>query len=201
VPLLNLELLSKDEIREMALIELAYEILTARKQSINFRDLLEQIAELNGVQVDDLRSRISQFYTDLNVDGRFLCVGENQWGLRLWYPFDQSEDEIIVVPKVKKKKAKKAVLEDDFEDIDEIAENEFILGDEEEDEELFDDIDDLETFEEEEFIEDVIDTDLDVDVVDDLDEDLIEDELPLELEEEIEEEDEDDDLLDDSQED
>jgi DNA-directed RNA polymerase subunit delta len=197
VPLLNLGLLSKDEIREMALIELAYEILTAKKQASQFKDILDEIARLNGVTTDDLRSRISQFYTDLNVDGRFLCVGENQWGLRLWYPFEQSEDEIIVAPKVKKKKGKKVVI-DDFEDIDEIAENEFILED---DEDAFDDVDEIEDIDdEEEFIEDVIDPDLDeVDEVDDLDEELIVDELPLEIDDELEVE-EDEDLLDDPEE-
>jgi DNA-directed RNA polymerase subunit delta len=197
VPLLNLGLLSKDEIREMALIELAYEILTAKKQACQFKDILDEIARLNGVTTDDLRSRISQFYTDLNVDGRFLCVGENQWGLRLWYPFEQSEDEIIVAPKVKKKKGKKVVI-DDFEDIDEIAENEFILED---DEDAFDDVDEIEDIDdEEEFIEDVIDPDLDeVDDVDDLDEELIVDELPLEIDDELEVE-EDEDLLDDPEE-
>jgi DNA-directed RNA polymerase subunit delta len=195
VPLLNLELLSKDEIREMALIELAYEILTEKKQASQFKDILDEIARLNGVTTDDLRSRISQFYTDLNVDGRFLCVGENQWGLRLWYPFEQSEDEIIVAPKVKKKKGKKVVI-DDFEDIDEIAENEFILEDEED---AFDDVDEIED-EEEEFIEDVIGPDLDeVDDVDDLDEELIVDELPLEIDDELVV-DEDEDLLEETEE-
>ncbi|MDF2607075.1 MAG: DNA-directed polymerase subunit delta [Bacillales bacterium] len=177
------------------LIPLAYEILTEKKQASQFKDILDEIARLNGVTTDDLRSRISQFYTDLNVDGRFLCVGENQWGLRLWYPFEQSEDEIIVAPKVKKKKGKKVVI-DDFEDIDEIAENEFILEDEED---AFDDVDEIED-EEEEFIEDVIGPDLDeVDDVDDLDEELIVDELPLEIDDELVV-DEDEDLLEETEE-
>ena len=37
---------------------------------------------------------VVQFYTDLNTDGRFLNVGENQWGLRDWYSVDDIEEKI-----------------------------------------------------------------------------------------------------------
>ena len=37
---------------------------------------------------------VLQFYTDLNTDGRFLNVGENQWGLRDWYSVDDIEEKV-----------------------------------------------------------------------------------------------------------
>ena len=47
-----------------------------------------------------------QFYTDMNIDGRFLAIAENQWGLREWYPVEQIEEETAPTVKVRKKKRK-----------------------------------------------------------------------------------------------
>ncbi|WP_417898614.1 DNA-directed RNA polymerase subunit delta [Bacillus haimaensis] len=184
---LALNHLTAEEVKEMSLIEITYALFQDQKQSVTFGELLTEIKKLTGFTDEDLRSKLSQFYTDLNVDGRFICIGENQWGLRAWYPYDQIEEETTPQVKTKKKKAKKASDDDDL-DADEFEEL-----DEEELE--FDDLDDYEEDEaEEEDFDDVDEDDADDDDDEEFEEDLIEDEdYDLEDDEEEEEEDFDED--------
>lgn len=175
--------LTAEEVKEMSLIEIAYALFQEQKQSVTFGELLTEIKKITGFTDEDLRSKLSQFYTDLNVDGRFICIGENQWGLRAWYPYDQIEEETTPQVKTKKKKAKKASDDDDL-DADEFEEL-----DEEELE--FDDLDDYEEDDaEDDDFEDVDEDDAEDDD-EEFEEDLIEDEeYDLEDDEEEEEDEE-----------
>lgn len=175
---MSLNQYTQEEIKEMSLIEVAYEILQENQHSktaIAFGDLVAKIAELQGLSKMDIQERIAQFYTDLNVDGRFNTVGENRWGLKDWYPVDQIEDELVNPVKPKKKKGKK-VVEDEFDDIDVDDIDEF---DDSEEEDILDEEDDLLGVDEED------DDELD-------EEEILEDDFKIVDEEELEEEDEDD---------
>ncbi|PTY83462.1 DNA-directed RNA polymerase subunit delta [Heyndrickxia sporothermodurans] len=140
---MSLQQLSKEELREMSLIELGYQYLEQNKQALSFNELVEEIANLLGIPMEDMRSRMVQFYTDLNIDGRFISLGDNRWGLRIWYPYDQIDEEVVAPVKTKKKKSKKVVEEEDEdllddEDLDEddeelIGEDDYDLGEDEED--------------------------------------------------------------------
>lgn len=179
---MSLNQYTQEEIKEMSLIEVAYEIMQENhsKQAVAFGDLVQQIAQLQELSTIEIQQKIAQFYTDLNVDGRFNTVGENRWGLKDWYPIDQVEDELINPVKPKKKKGKK-VVDEDFEDLE------------------LDEIDEFDDTEEEDLLvdeEDILDLDEDDDEDDDLDEDeLIEDDFEIVDEEELDEEDEEDELL------
>ncbi|PLT35892.1 DNA-directed RNA polymerase subunit delta [Bacillus sp. V5-8f] len=187
---MSLNQYSQEQIMEMSLLELAYELLVEKKQPVSFKDLIGEIQQLQNLSDDEVTKRIAQFYTDLNVDGRFTSLGENRWGLKTWYPVDQIEDEVVHAVKPKKKKAKKAVDEDfeDFEDEDLDFEDEDLdeLDEEDEDIDLLDEADDdddlLEVdtddddFEDELDDEDLIDEDEDEDDDDDEDEDFADEE-------------------------
>jgi DNA-directed RNA polymerase subunit delta len=169
VPILSLAQYSKEELKELSFMEMAYEYLKTSKQPISFADLLQEIKKAADISDEEIRTRLAQFYTDINVDGRFLSLGNNRWGLRVWYPVDTAEEEVVAVVKPKKKKAKKVVDEEDLDDFDEVDEIEDDFDD-------FDDEDDL--------LDDEEDLDLDeVDEFDDDDDDVIEDELEIELDE------------------
>ncbi|MBJ8192614.1 DNA-directed RNA polymerase subunit delta, partial [Bacillus cereus] len=43
---------------------------------------------------EEINDVIAQLYTEINIDGRFACVGTNLWGLKRWYPVDKSEDAL-----------------------------------------------------------------------------------------------------------
>ena len=192
---MSLQGYSKEQLRELSLIEMAYEFLKGSKQPISFHDLIKEIAAATEISEANIKSRIAQFYTDINIDGRFLSLGDNRWGLRVWYPIDTQEEEVVTVIKPKKKKAKKVVDEDEIEDFDEIDEDYDELDD-------FADEDDILDEDEDDLLDDLDD----VDEIDDDDDDVIEDddEFDLDEEEELDEvldeeeedvEEEDDDLL------
>ncbi|QFT90963.1 DNA-directed RNA polymerase subunit delta [Bacillus sp. THAF10] len=168
--------LTSEELKEMSLIEIATAIFYEKKQSVTFSELVAEIKDLTGFTDEDLKGKLSQFYTDLNIDGRFICVGENQWGLRAWYPYDQIEEETTPQVKSKKKKAKKADeddLDEDFEDLDE-EELEFDdLDDYEEDDEVEEeeaDVDEDDSDDDEDFEDDLIEDEEEYDDIDDEDE-------------------------------
>ncbi len=193
---LSLKQFSKEQVSEMSLIEIAYELLVEKNQPFLFNDLVDEIVVIKGSSKEDVVARIAQFYTDLNIDGRFISLGDNHWGLKNWYPVDQAEEEVVHTAKAKKKKkAKKvAILDEGFdvideededfeEDIDEL-EVDFDDPDDEEDDVLLLDDDELEE-----------DLDEDEDLLDDedeLDEELIEEEFEVDEEEELEEDEDED---------
>ncbi|WP_066188137.1 MULTISPECIES: DNA-directed RNA polymerase subunit delta [Gracilibacillus] len=167
---MKLQDLSKEQIDEMAMIDIASMILESENKALDFRDIFDRVAELKGFSESEKDAWISQYYTDLNIDGRFLTKGSNLWGLKKWYPVEDIDEDITVAPKRKKKKAKKKKKQeeeevlDETEDLDEtivgavedlhdlddddelvdddLEDDDFNLDDEEDEEEIEGDIDD-----------------------------------------------------------
>lgn len=182
---MNLKELTKEELLEESMINIAFAILTDRHEALTLDQLMNEIRELTGMSESEMKSRLLQFYTDMNIDGRFLAINNNQWGLREWYPVEQIEEETAPVVKVRKKKKKK-VYEDDEEDEEEEEEvDEDELFDEE-----FDELDDDEEEEDEEIIE------IEEDLIDDEELEIVpDDELEIDDEDEDEDEEEEEDIL------
>ncbi|KOS66550.1 DNA-directed RNA polymerase subunit delta [Lysinibacillus contaminans] len=182
---LNFREMTKEQLAEESLIDLTHAILEEKRTSIPLNDLLTILKELTGLKDAEIKRRLLQFYTDLNIDGRFLYNQENGWGLREWFKVEQIEEETAPSVKTHKKKAKSVVGDDDDDldldeeeiDFDEDYE-EFV--EEELDEEKVDiDFDDEEEIEEIEVIEEIEEIEV-------IDEDFIEEEF--EVEDELEEE-------------
>lgn len=142
---------------ELSMVEVAHAILEAKNEVLDFNQLLVEIQEYMELSDEALESRMARFYTDLNIDGSFISLGDNRWGLRAWYPIDSideeiatsMEDEEVKKPRKKRKKVN-AFGSDDLIDYND---------DDPEDEELIDD-EDLDS----EDLEDDIDVDLEDDV-------------------------------------
>ncbi|MDP7978271.1 DNA-directed RNA polymerase subunit delta [Bacillus sp. WLY-B-L8] len=150
---MNLKQFSPEELKELSMIEVVHSLLEDKKQATPFHDLVQEIAQLLGLSEEQVAAKIAQFYTDLNIDGRFINLGENRWGLRGWYPYEQIDEEILPQPKPKKKRK---VEEDELDDYIEEDEDDFEDdGDIEEDDvedldELLEEDDDLDDLDEEE---------------------------------------------------
>lgn len=157
-----------DKLTEMALVDIAYEILVETKRPYNFRELMDEISVIRSLSNEEKMGMIAQVYTEVNIDGRFVCIGENTWGLKRWYSTDAVEET-----QEGGGKKKKIVIDDDFDDDYEL------------DEELVEDFeeeDDLAVFEDDEFV--------DADEVDEIDEELDEEDGEVLEEEEVFEDDE-----------
>ncbi|CAM3285056.1 DNA-directed RNA polymerase subunit delta [Vagococcus sp. PNs007] len=139
---------------ELSMIEVAHAILEQRGDVMDFSDLVNQIQNYLGKADSEIRENLPQFYTDLNIDGSFISLGENRWGLRSWYPIDSideevshlGEDEDEDAPRRKKRKKVNAFLDmndenaidyndDDPEDADLVADDDTDYIDDEDDEE------------------------------------------------------------------
>ncbi|WP_337983177.1 DNA-directed RNA polymerase subunit delta [Lysinibacillus sp. C5.1] len=172
---MNFREMTKEQLAEESLINLAYAILTEKRASVSFNDLLTIIKELVGYSDEEIKSRLLQFYTDMNIDGRFLFNQETGWGLREWFKVEQIEEETAPSVKTHKKKSKAAL--DDEDDIEEDLDEEEIDFDE-----------DYEEFVEEEIDEEKEEIDFDEEDIEDIDEEIDED--FIEDDEEFEEEEE-----------
>ena len=145
------------------MVEVAHAILEAKNEVLDFNQLLVEIQEYMELSDEALEARMARFYTDLNIDGSFISLGDNRWGLRDWYPIDSideeiatsMEDEEVKKPRKKRKKVNAFGTEEDLIDYND---------DDPEDEELLDD-EDLDS--------DDLDDDMDVDLDDDDEEDEI----------------------------
>nr|WP_239494200.1 DNA-directed RNA polymerase subunit delta [Latilactobacillus curvatus] len=91
---LKLDVFKGQNKEELSMIEVAHAILEEKGDTIAFADLTNEIQNYLGKSDEEVRARLSQFYTDLNEDGSFISLGENVWGLRSWYPYESVDEEV-----------------------------------------------------------------------------------------------------------
>ena len=183
--------ISEEQAKEMPMVDLAFEVLKAANNPFYYRDLMKEIAKIKGLSDEEVMQVIAQLYTEINIDGRFACVGNNLWGLKRWYPVEKSDDAVgnAKYPRI---------INDDDDDDDYFAEEDEPYA-EGEDFENFDGEDAFSSDDEFYEDEDVID-DAEIDEVEgEIDE--IEEEAEEEFEDTDEEEDPDDELFDDDDDD
>ena len=160
---------------ELSMIEVAHAILEQRGDVMDFSDLANQIQNYLEKSDSEIRDSLAQFYTDLNIDGSFISLGDNRWGLRSWYAIDSIDEEVNHgmdeededTPRRRKRKKVNAFINDDDDEDEDIAaynsdlqeigaddptdDEEDLPGNIEEDLSIIDEDDDDEDYEEEEF--------------------------------------------------
>lgn len=166
---LELKVFDGQDKSELSMVEVAHAILAHHGEAMAFVDLTNEIQQYLGKSDEEIRERLAQFYTDLNIDGSFISLGDNTWGLRAWYPFESIDEATVGEsdgdeenrPKKKRRKVN-AFLADSNDDDDVIDYD----NDDPEDEDLDDNDDDDE--ENDDFNDD--DNDLDDNIEDQLSE-------------------------------
>ncbi|WP_174614960.1 DNA-directed RNA polymerase subunit delta [Virgibacillus ihumii] len=98
---------SREEMQRMPMVELAHNILSDKQKAAHYSELYDQVAEMKGFTEEQKEGYLSQFYTDLTVDGRLITTGSGIWGLKRWYPVEQIDEEGAAPKKKKKKSTKK----------------------------------------------------------------------------------------------
>lgn len=165
--------ISDERAQEMPMVDLAFEVLKSANIPYYYRDLMQEIAKIKGIPDDEVMQVIAQLYTEINIDGRFACVGNNLWGLKRWYPVEKADDAMGNTKRPR-------IINDEDDDL----EDEDIFP-EEEDAYAADEGEDYDSVDEDS--DDVFDAD---DAEEDLDEEAEEDAEsdPLEGDEDLEEE-------------
>ncbi|WP_157455878.1 DNA-directed RNA polymerase subunit delta [Carnobacterium maltaromaticum] len=115
---------------ELSMIEVAHAILDEKGDVLEFSELVTAIQKYLGITVGKMKKNTPQFYTDLNIDGSFISLGENRWGLRSWFPIDSIDEEVShsneeedEVPRRKKRKKVSAFVPNTDDDDDVIDYN------------------------------------------------------------------------------
>lgn len=136
---------------ELAMVDVARAILENSGEVTEFNDLLAEVAEYLELEDAKLESQMAQFYTDLNIDGRFISLGGNRWGLRGWYPVDSIDEELTHDNDEEDEKPRGV---DGFDDYEEAVEEEYKEDLEElEDEEDGDELEGLSVVDDEDVLE------------------------------------------------
>ena len=126
--MVKLKDLSAEKIKEMSLIDLCYAYMVEEGiEKLNIYDFLDYIKPLRNVDEEEFTAQAAYFYTDLNLDGRFVCVEDGSWKLRDSLFVEDIKN--FVEPSVQKFEI------DDEDDIEELGE--------EEQEDIHDDVDAL----------------------------------------------------------
>lgn len=170
----------KDKWQDVALVDISYEVLNQANKALHYREIFQEAARLKGLNDEELMELMPQVYTEMNLDGRFICISPGQWGLKKWYTSEAIEESVEALAR------RRGIDDDDDFDIDEeeeaIVEEVFAdaepfkpkksvraKDDADDDDELVDDLDDDELdFEED---DEVFDEEYDEEEPDDFDDD------------------------------
>ena len=72
-----------------SLLDYAFDCISQSKEPVNFKDLWAYVVKESGMDEELAARKISSFYTNLMLDGRFVTLGENNWDLRTRHSFDK----------------------------------------------------------------------------------------------------------------
>ena len=188
---LELKQFEGERISEVSMIRVAKAVLENQGEVMDFQDIYKLVSDFIGISKAEMERRMPQFYTDMNVDGEFISLGENTWGLRTWYPVDSinevlthENDEEDVIPHISPDgfdEYQDAALVEEFKEELEEEEEELVDTVDPSDEEDPDSLDEYKENLEEIGADDIDESELSglEDVVDEedlLDEDLLDDE-------------------------
>lgn len=84
--------------QEKSLLDYGFEVLSVKKDPIKFIDLFNEVIKAAGLEdLSDAEKkvRMSKFYTQLSLDGRFITLTDNNWDLRSRHVFEQVHLDMI----------------------------------------------------------------------------------------------------------
>ena len=113
---MGIEELNEGQVKKMSMVELANLVLMEEKKEMSFLNLYEKIAILKSYSEATKTNNVAQFYTDLNVDGRFIALGSNVWGLKQWFPVSQTSEKALTEARIKEEND---LVDDEFYDEEE----------------------------------------------------------------------------------
>jgi DNA-directed RNA polymerase subunit delta len=71
--------------KKMSEVDLAFHILKEKAQPTYYRTLIEEVFAVKPYSGDEVLA-IASVHTQINLDTRFIYLGQGQWGLKFWVP-------------------------------------------------------------------------------------------------------------------
>ena len=71
-----------------SLLDHAYDYVSGQNQPSKFQDIWAYCVKEAGLSPEEAAQKVSRFYTNLMLDGRFVTLGENQWDLRVRHKYE-----------------------------------------------------------------------------------------------------------------
>ena len=71
-----------------SLLDYAYDFVSGQSQPSKFQDIWDYCVKEAGLSEEEAKNKVSRFYTNLMLDGRFVTLGENQWDLRVRHKYE-----------------------------------------------------------------------------------------------------------------
>ena len=72
-----------------SLLDYAYDYVSGQSQQSKFEDIWAYCVKEAGLSKEEADKKVSRFYTNLMLDGRFVTLGENEWDLRIRHKFEK----------------------------------------------------------------------------------------------------------------
>ena len=72
-----------------SLLDYAYDYVSNQSQQSKFQDIWAYCVKEAGLSEEEAAAKVSRFYTNLMLDGRFVTLGENEWDLRVRHKFEK----------------------------------------------------------------------------------------------------------------
>ena len=149
---MKLSKMPKDELESYSYVELAEMILKEEKKSETIVDIFKKICKLLELTNEDYENKISDFYTSLTTDKKFIMLEDGTWDLRdhhssvvnLEMTEDDGEDLTETEEEIEEEMDDMApeeyhdmdddaeVDDTDMEDVDDIEEDDLTIIDEDE---------------------------------------------------------------------
>ncbi len=77
-----------------SMVDVAYDVITENHRIMNFQELYSEVAVKLGFSDEEKLDKISKFYTNLSLDGRFVTLGNNEWDLRTNQTYDKTHIDV-----------------------------------------------------------------------------------------------------------
>ena len=123
-----------------SMVEVGYELLLKKQSPQKFSKLWSETSEILGLDTSEVENYISDFYTNLTLDERFVLLEDNTWDLRERQSFDKVHIDMNDIyseidEEEKELKEDEEVEDEEYSEYSEEEEKEIKDDDEDEEEE------------------------------------------------------------------
>lgn len=76
-------------------VDLAYQILKNAGSPMYYKDLIEEIIRIKGLDAGNVGRLKARIHTEINLDHRFAHMGKGLWGLKKWAPRRTAPSRVV----------------------------------------------------------------------------------------------------------